>query len=315
MLMEKRYSAQALAITMIVLVVSAIIGLSIYSRISRDKRLTVDERASAEALEISDLVVEKLSGYEADEILDGVVKLGKTMTYPSGVSVKESRDTDEISALFRILGTENIFETVGFCLPSQGNEYNLVVKEAEASSPYEVPAGQIWSLPIGNANLSGCNLMIQVSKGDTRSGFSITKLYAKDYDATGKAGEYKRYGDNDVTNYCFSDNGTECNDKDSLLDTWVLYSPSSPINISLSEVVDGYKLDTVIVRAVGGNIGVYYNMANSTGDSCMDGFRMIELRASAYCNGIYRGKEILIPQKKWHSPIFDYAIFNAEGAL
>ena len=65
-------------------------------------------------------------------------------------------------------------------------------------------------------------------------------------------------------------------DKDSLLDTWVLYSPSSPINISLSEVVDGYKLDTVIVRAVGGNIGVYYNMANSAGDSCMDGFRIIE---------------------------------------
>lgn len=312
---ERKYPAQALAITMIVLVVSAIIGLSVYSRISRDKRLAVDERASAEALEISDLIVEKLSGYEADDILAGVEKLGKTMAFPAGVSIKESNSSDEVSTLFTLLGTENIFQSVGFCLPSQGNEYTLVVKEAENSSPYEVPAGQIWTLPIGNANLTGCDLSIQVSKGDARSGFSLTKLYAKDYDANGKAGEFKLYADGDITNYCFSDDGNKCNDSDNMLDNWTLYTPSSPLNISLNEMVNGYKLDTVIVRAIGGNIGIYYHIANSTGVSCMDGFRMIELKASAYCNGIYRGKEILIPQKKWHTPIFDYVLFNGAGSL
>jgi len=49
-----KYEAQALAITMVVLVVSAILGLSIYSRAMKDKLLTMEERASAEALEVAD---------------------------------------------------------------------------------------------------------------------------------------------------------------------------------------------------------------------------------------------------------------------
>jgi hypothetical protein len=47
----------------------------------------------------------------------------------------------------------------------------------------------------------------------------------------------------------------------------------------------------------------------------MDGLNMYQLRATANCQGVYRGKEILIPEKKWHETIFDYVIFNNEGTM
>jgi hypothetical protein len=56
--MKKRYESQALAIAMVVLVVCSIIGMSIYSRVVKDKTLTIEEQASSEALEISDLLLD-----------------------------------------------------------------------------------------------------------------------------------------------------------------------------------------------------------------------------------------------------------------
>ncbi len=310
------YKAQALAIAMVVLVVSAIIGLSIYSRSHRDKQSTVDERASAEALEISDFLLDKLTTYSLDTVMASMNAIGEPITFPQGVVLKENKKEQKISALLTNLGDATGLASINFCLPADDNEYNLTLKEADQTSPYEVMPGQIWSLPLNETTFTDCTLNIKVTKGETKAGFSVTRIYGKDYNALGEAGEYKLYSDDDVDNYCFSDNGSECNNVENFLDNWKKFNPASDtVSINLQDMKDGYKLDTVTVKAVGGNIGVYYNMLVSNGNSCMDDFRMIELRASAYCNGLYRGKEILIPEKKWHSAIFDYVLFNGEGSM
>lgn len=311
------YEAQALAITMVVLVVSSIIGLSIYSRSLRDKELSLDERASAEALEISDLMIEKLAELPINTVLNAVTSLGKTIVYPNGVQLEQSSTLTEVSDLFNspLIGYTGFIEGIGFCKPEEGNKYEISLKEADETSPYEVTAGQIWSLPLDDSTFTDCTLNLHISKGDSRSGFSVTKIYGKNYDESGLAGEYKEYETDDVSTYCFSDNGSSCNNTENFLDNWNKYTPSTALPIDLTETKDGYKLDEVTVKAIGGNIGVYYTMNMSNGNSCIEGFRMIELRAAAYCDGIYRGKDILIPQNEWHSSIFDYVLFNGEGSL
>lgn len=313
---KNMYKAQALAIAMVVLVVSSIIGLSIFSRSHRDKKSTIDERASAEALEISDLILDKLSTYSLETVMSAMNTIGKPITFPQGVILKENKEDKEITALLTILGDSTGLSNINFCLPADGNEYNVTLREADQTSPYEVMPGQIWSLPLNEATFTDCTLSIQLSKGESRAGFSVTKVYGKNYNANGEAGEYKPYSDEDVTNYCFSDNGTECNNAENFLDTWTKYNTATDtVTINLQEMKDGYKLDTVTIKAVAGNIGVYYNMTVSNGNSCMDSFRMIELRTSAYCNSVFRGKEMLIPERKWHSAIFDYVLFNGEGSM
>ena len=53
-----KYSGQALAIVMIVIVVAVVIGMAMLSRTLRDQQLTVQEQTSAEALELSDSVID-----------------------------------------------------------------------------------------------------------------------------------------------------------------------------------------------------------------------------------------------------------------
>jgi len=311
-----KYTAQALTIAMVVLVVSSMIALSILARVTRDKQSVVDERASAEALEISGLITDKLSSYPLETVMTAINAIGKPITFPEGVILKENSESADVTALLTSLGDQVGLTSVNFCLPSEGNEYNITLKEADETSPYEVAPGQIWSLPLDNTVFTDCTLNIKLSKGDSKAGFSVTKIYGKDYDELGNAGEYKPYSEDDVETYCFSDDGNSCNNSENFLDSWHMYNPSGDtISINLAEIKDGYKLDTVTVKAVGGNVGVYYNMTASNGNSCMDSFRMIELRASAYCNGVYRGKQILIPERKWHSSMFDYVLFNGEGDI
>jgi hypothetical protein len=74
----------------------------------------------------------------------------------------------------------------------------------------------------------------------------------------------------------------------------------------------------VRVTAIGGTVDIGYKIwdpTDPTSVACSQGLQMYQLRATANCNGVYRGKEILIPEEKWHDAIFDYVIFNNEGPI
>ena len=313
---EKKYEAQALAIAMVVLVVSSIIGLSLYSRTMKDKSMTFEERASAEALEISDYFLNKLTEVELEDLKNAMIiasggVLADGFDYAAGITLREDSEDSEISSLFSGLGLlEGTEFDFGFCA-TDVNEYSLTLKEADFDTYYEVRAGQVVSFPIkGDIPGAGCSLDLRVAvRGDSNAGFSITKIYGKDY---GTTPSYKEYDYDDVQNYCFSTGGVSCNNPNFTGANWIMYSPGSTIeDIPLDEVISGYNLDEIRVKAIGGSIGVAYSAI----PGCADGFRMLQLRASATCEESYRGKEVIIPEKKWHSSIFDYVLFNGEGSI
>lgn len=317
---KTQYEAQALAIVMVVMVISSIIGMSIYFRSMQDKTLTLEERASAEALEISDLILDQLTQFPVDEVILAVLGEGLQQTpddYVTGINppLKENEQDEDITELFEALGLEESIRNLSICPVSRGNEYQVTIKEADEDTYYEIKPGQTWSLPIKGLDFSGCNMSLKFAiRGESRAGFVLTKSYAQTYSTTpGFAQSYKNYDFDDITSYCFGDGA--CN-ASNFENNWQVYNvyDEEEVTVDLAEVVDGYNLDEVRIKAVGGTIGLNYTITPNT---CFDekNIRLISVRATANCDGIYRGKEILIPETKWHNTLFDYAVFNAEGTI
>lgn len=336
-----KYEAQALAITMVVLVVSAILGLSIYSRSMKDKLLTMEERASAEALEVADLTLDRLTSKPIEEVVDAIMALGKEAdpdaTLESGYVLTENDSGDNyITRLLSndggsaeyfnnpILGEETYSELLSPICPTDvaGNEYQITLKSAEEN--YEIRSGHSWSLPARNILKSKDNCILELNvetAGDSRAGFVVSKFYCN-YHENGIATDCQEYqvSSNFVEKYCFSDDGVKCNDVSRFYDPGSSWQKASTVvGNSLSYPMSLPSSPTEIrVTAVGGTVSVGYTLRKGGDDAsteCAQGLRMYQLRATANCNGVYRGKEILIPEKKWHDSLFDYVIFNNEGPI
>jgi hypothetical protein len=324
---RNKYESQALAIAMVVMVVSSIIAMSIFFRAQKDRTLTLEERASAEALEISDLIIDKLTQFKIEDVFEEINNIRvaenkEPFDYVQGTipPLQENSEYTDITDLFVNLGIAENIRDLSICPASQGtNEYQLTIKEADESTFFEIRAGQVWSLPIkGLAIDNQCQLILKLEvRGSTEAGFVLTKSYVT------TDGKYKKYEYDDITSYCFADSSGVCNSQDINFydNNWQPYeieNTSSNIPIDLTETisVDGtnYILDEIRIKAIGGTVGLSYS-STPVELGCLDTLRMMHLRVTANCYGIYRGKEVLIPQKKWHNTLFDYVIFNAEGSI
>lgn len=322
---DKKYEAQALAMAMVIMVVSSIIAMSVYFRSQKDKTLTLEERASAEALEISDLIIDKLTLFPVQDVIEKVSELQEEpFDYSIGTvpPLSENFDTSEISSLLSSLGVEENIRALSICPidienGESFNEYQLTIRQADENTYFEIRPGQVWSLPIKGYDLdANCLMSLNFAvRGDPGAGFSVIKSYAKDY--LSSTPSYKDYDYLDIQNYCFADTDSSCNNQDnSFFDSnWEKYNiteSNSEVPIELKEVVDGYVLDEVRIKAIGGTVGLKYK---TTPPECLTGLRMIHLRVTANCYGVYRGKEVLIPEKKWHNTLFDYAVFNGQNSI
>lgn len=320
-MLKKKYSAQALAIAMVVLVVSSILAISIYSRISKDKTLSLDERASAEALEVSDLILDYLTDASINDVITAAEEASETQTIETGISLTQDSDTTQISTLLETIGINAGLESLDICpLTVAGNSYTLSLTEGDLNTYFEIRPGQMMALPLkGMALGADCSTVLRAAvRGDSTAGFTITKVYGKDY-VNGLATSYKPYDESDVTHYCFS-SGTGCNNSnflDSSSDgvNWVYFADDNTgqIDLNLKATSGEYQLDEVKITAIGGTVGIAYQITNP--ESCTQDLKMINVQAAANCSGSYRGKSVLIPKKQWESPIFNYTIFNGEGSL
>jgi len=318
---KETYPAQALAIAMVVLVVSSILAISIYSRVSKDKTLSLDERNSAEALEVSDLILNYLTASPIQTVIQNAPET-QSLDNPSGITLTESATQQEISTLLETLGVTNSFDNLSICpITVSSNTYFLNIRKADIDTYFEVRPGQIMALPVKGINLpdpvvspNACNTTIKTAvRGDSGAGFSVTKVYAKTY-TNGIAATYKPYEEADVLNYCFASSST-CNNNDTLGDglNWIPFKDdgSQTLSVALNEIKSGYRLDEVKITAIGGTIGISYTIPTT----CTKELNMINVQAGANCSGTYRGKSVLIPSKQWEVPLFNYVLFNGEGSL
>jgi hypothetical protein len=322
---NEKYSAQALAIAMVVLVVSSILAISIYSRVSKDKSLSLDERNSAEALEVSDLILNYLTASPIESTIGKIEDAGvQSLDNATGITLTESATKTEISDLLNSLsGVANSLDNLSICpITVSDNTYFLNIRKADLETYFEVRPGQIMALPIKGLSLpadaNACTTTIKTAvRGDSGAGFSVTKVYARNY-TDGIAAAYKPYQEEDVLNYCFASSST-CNSEGTLGGglNWIPFKDdgSQDLSVALNEKKTynsvEYSLDEIKITAIGGTIGISYNIPTT----CTQELNMINVQAGANCSGTYRGKSVLIPAKQWEVPLFNYVLFNGEGSL
>lgn len=324
---KEKYSAQALAIAMVVLVVSSILAISIYSRVSKDKTLSLDERNSAEALEVSDLILNYLTASPIKTTIDTIESSGsgQTLNAANGITLTEDSSKSEISGILdSITGTTNTLGNLSICPKDvSGNTYYLNIRKADLDTYFEVRPGQIMALPIKDTPLGdSCTSTLKaVVRGDSGAGFSVSYIYAKDYSVDGIAQTYRPYDESDVLNYCFaSSSSSECNNKNFSGEkeppSWIPFADdgSQTIAINLKDPkysAENFNVDEIKITAIGGTIGIAYTIPIT----CTDELNMINVQAGANCSRTYRGKSVLIPIKQWEVPLFNYVLFNGEGSL
>lgn len=325
---KNRYSGQALAIAMLILVVSSLIGLAMYSRTTKDKTLTLEERASGEALEVSDVILNNITSFTVEEIAMKLneyyyEKEGDSFELRGEVVLYENSEDDDITLLFRRLGlladNENFSETLDPLCPVNipPNEYQLTIQKTPPDIGYELRPGHIWSFPTWKLIIPynpigaerSCDLRLKISEiGDSLAGFVLTKLYCE-YDQQTDLVQSCTENKYEMTNYRFKTSSGETY-SGFLDDHWIeIFPGEDTIEFSLKE--DGVReIPTEIrIKALGrlGSPGI--KISYELEGDCGTDVNMYLVRATANCSGVYRGKEIVVPQKG-HNLLFDYVYFK-----
>lgn len=302
----KRYQGQALAISMIVLVVCAILGISIYSRVVKDRALVLDEKVSAEALEIADSVLDSLSTIPVpilQEQIDGE---------DGFVEVKGWSD---VNAFLDSLGLSNSIQNLDVCQEGSSS-VDLLIEEATIDDLIETRPNEARAFRVGGKAIANpCSLRVHLeSRGTINSGVIIKKIFGDNYAGTP---DYKIYEEDDIEAYCFSEDLTNCNsDGFSPGDNWIKITDGGILDIDLTEVKSGYVLDEVRIIPIGGVVGIAVELSPN---GCMDedDLGAIRIVANITCQDIYRAKEVFVPDDgaMSFSSLFDHTIYNNIGLL
>ena len=330
--MEKKYiKAQALAIVMVVLVVASIIGISLFSRMSKDKQGAVNQQDSSLAEEQADAILDMFIGADIVRLEDEV----EAITAPLD-------NINDIKGLFDLIGVDKTaLPDEGWCVSDQGSSINLSLSKTGDTDFIEVQPGSVRSYNLDGAEISpfeggvcacddvGCStecddhvpcfLRLRLKTNSDYSIF-IIKFVARD-DDTGEFSEWDQ-------KYCIGQDGAGCDSG----------SISSEIVSYLSDFIDGgdvldwsedlggaFEKDINLGRKIYNENVVQIRILPlygtlSVADYFQDGqlscinrdFSSIKISAEVTCNGSYRGKEMYLPGSGnlGYSSLFDYAIYD-----
>lgn len=299
------YKGQALAISMIVLVVCAVLGVSIYSRVVKDKALVLNEKVSVESLEIADSVLDSLSTIPATGLRS---QMGEDETF-------EVKGWSSVNTFLNELGLTTSIQDLDIC--KEGNSsVDILIEKATIENLIETRPQEAKSFRIeGKTVASPCTLRIRLeSRGTVNSGVVVKKIYATNYDTTPI---YKIYEEDDISSYCFSEDLVTCNSTAFSPDAnWTKITDGGILEIDLTDVKDGYVLDEVRVIPVGGVVGIATEL-DPVGCVEDDKLGAIRIVANITCQDIYRAKEVFVPEENAtsFSSMFDHTIYNNIGIL
>ena len=289
---KKTYSGQALAIIMVVLVISSIIGFSIFTRSLRDKRSTVQERYSAEALEVN------------DNILDYILQNTNEGEIP-GLVIDQEYASDGVNNIKNLLNMgNNLFNKLTVCsLDEPNNKYTVKLFYGDNNTVYQVEPGQAFSfvVPEKEAVPDACVINVEFQPEDIpdNTGFTLNKLFrTSPAEAT-----IRDYNYSDAETYCLSTNCTNFEKERN----YVPWNPDDTLVIPAG----GVNLDRAQLIAINSRIRFTYEPTAACGSL----FKTLILRSSATCNGVFRSKEAIIPVHRAHFSIFNYVLFNGSGEM
>lgn len=327
---KKTYKAQALAIIMVILIVASIIGFSVFSRLMTQKRATIQERNSSEALEVADMILDNfLLSKPEDWVEAGMVGniYKETLFIPGNIQGHVDNEISKITTkihaqddmiiqagpdsssnaitkLTQELGHKLDLQNLNICpLSEHNNEYTLQLSKTNDDTDFALRPGETFVFPIKGKDFGqGCTINITFTNPPTNGGFTINKIYIE-------GDGIKAYDYADTENYCFSKGisspSSPCGNSNFTGMGWTTSSGSLSIPITSNP-----KMERVQLTAIGSDLTFRFSM-----DNCNEQIQLWQLRASATCSGTYRAKEVIVPDVGWSYSIFNYVLFNGNGNI
>ena len=310
----KKYSGQAIAIIMIVLVVATVIGASLYSRMLRNSAEIVDTRESQRALEQADSILDVFISSDLP-VVQGVL---------SSVIASESDGVitfTSVSDLEAFLTTNSIDSSVLDDLgdvwceePEPGSSIEISISYAKTEGiKYDV--GDVMAINTSNISSIADDCVVHLyANGMGEDSSLFTTKYV--YETTDGIAPYKL---EDMQLYCLdSDLACDTNvvaPEASITDTLPSVTPESgspSISLNMTTLI-GAGLYEFRILPLKGAIEVYV-IPSST---CADIFSNYLVRAKVNCKGDTREKQVVIPSlnNMGYSALFDYTIYNGNGVL
>ncbi len=308
----KKYSGQAIAIIMVVLVVATVIGASLYSRMIRNRGEIVDTRESQRALE------------QADTILDTFISSDLILLQVAITDLLGSEDSytfDSIGGLREFLMSKDIDATIitefgntsSWCEDSTST-IEITVGYADANSPIEYDVGEVMAINLGSVNMAtyptcSANLTFTTA-GSGDHLFTIKKVYMNK--ATGDVSPYQL---THMQLYCLTSDSIVANCGQGVV------APSTSPSPILQKFTSGGSLSIPLTEAnlyevrvipLKEKLGVAMVPSN-----CGNVLNNYTVRTKVVCKGDSREKEVVIPNQNnmGYPAIFDYTIYNANGTL
>ncbi len=312
----KKYSGQAIAIIMIVLVVATVVGASLYSRMVTNTGEIVDTRESQRALEQADSILDVFISSDLPT-LQGI--LSNLLIANAGEKKFTSvMDTNPDVGLKGFLGTQidttildNVRSVTGWCEPPEkGSSIEITISYADQNHVVEYNVGDVVAINTANVNMAtlddACRIRLDLTaRGNGDSLFSTKYVYM---DSNGVV-PYKL---DDMELRCVKNTGdvAQCGSgivapTDSIVER-IASGGSITINPKLSNL---YEFRLLPLKE---KLGVAV-----IPQSCGNVFNNYAIRAKVTCKGDTREKQVVIPSvnNMGYSALFDYTIYNANGTL
>jgi len=301
----KKYPGQAIAIIMVVLVVAAVIGASLYSRMIRNKGEVVDTRESQKALE------------QAGNVLDAFI----TSDLPSLqnlLSQKLSEDDDgeivldnigsirfflqELSGDQMDLGLLGLGEEGSSC-----SEPVVTITYAQASDGIEYGVGDVMAINVDGVDIpEGCVATLTFYTAGSGDHLFTTKYVYMDDNR-----DVQPYKLEDMKLYCLNSTGSNCGDESVAPPDSIEGTLASGGNITLN--VDQPNLYEFRILPLKEKVKIGLQ-GNAACNHLLDNY---SIKSTVICTGQERTMQVVIPNamNMGYPSLFDYTIYNSAGTL
>lgn len=305
----KKYSGQAIAIIMVVLVVATVIGASLYSRMIKNRGEIVDTRESQRALEQADTILDTFISSDLILLQDAITDLLGSEDSYTFTSISELREF-LISKGIDATIINDFGNTSSWCEDSTST-IEITVGYADANSAIEFDVGEVMAINVGGLTLpAGCEAGLTfTTAGSGDHLFTIKKVYM---DSSENVLPYQL---THMNLYCLTSDSITANCGQGVVAPSTSPSPivqkftsGGSMTINLTEA----NLYEVRVIPLKEKLGIAMVPSN-----CGNVLNNYSVQTKVVCKGDSREKQVVIPNQNnmGYPAIFDYTIYNANGTL
>lgn len=314
---KRMYSAQAIAIIMVILVVATVLGASLYSRTLKNKEAAINTKDSMMAIE------------QADSLLDLFVRADFQFLQDLSVKVQQegTKEFTSIGAIKEVLDEyfvdSSILDQQNWCQyhieNNPSSNLKLTIAQAEPTDFVDVRVGstRVFNLKDNSYTTNPCNIVLQFEARDNAPTiFAIKEIYGNSND---EIAEYQNDGTingDDIKAYCFKPNGDSCTAGDltgiaAPIGSFNGLEAGKRLTINLNRSRGGYPLYQIRIIPLNLTLGVAHSFPSNPICSAKK-FTYMKVNAAVNCYGSFREKQIMVPgvDSLGYSSLFDYTIYN-----